>query len=149
MHIDAHSDLTPSQSNHPNHSSVVYRISRIKEVNNVYMMGLSGFIHKEEYEEIKENPKVHWISHPNEINSSIPLYITIDVDVFDSSFVDSVSYPNYNGWKPTEFIETMINVMKHNKVIGLDVVEYDSSKDLNRKSGTIINSLILELQQYL
>lgn len=149
LHIDAHTDLTPSQSNHPNHSSVVYRISKIKEVKKVYMMGLRGFLHKEEREEIDRNNKISWINHAHNIRSNDPLYITIDIDVFDSSFIDSVSYPNFNGWTPERFLETIIEVMKHNEIIAIDVVEYDSNKDLTRKSGTIVNSLILELQQYL
>ena len=55
-------------------------------------------------------------------NIDNPIYITIDMDVFDPAYAPEVGTPEANGIDPKEFFEILERVCK-NKVIGMDIVE--------------------------
>lgn len=56
-----------------------------------------------------------------------PVYITVDLDVFDPGFAPEVGTPEACGLSPEEFFDILEDACR-NKVIGLDIVECASDK---------------------
>ncbi len=55
-------------------------------------------------------------------NIDNPIYITVDMDVFDPGFAPEVGTPEPNGMKPADFFEILEKVCKNN-IIGMDIAE--------------------------
>jgi len=60
-------------------------------------------------------------------NIDNPIYITVDLDVFDPGFAPEVGTPEAGGMSPKGFFEILEKVCKNN-IIGMDIVECASDK---------------------
>jgi len=67
------------------------------------------------------------------------LYISFDVDVFDSSIVKATGYPSQNGLKEAEIQSLLMNIIRNNKPRIFDLVEVNLEK---RDAG---NTLVVAL----
>ena len=61
------------------------------------------------------------------VNIEGPIYISIDMDVFDPSIAPSVGNPTPNGLLLSH-IETILETLCHKNIVGLDVVETASDR---------------------
>lgn len=52
-----------------------------------------------------------------------PVYVTVDVDVFDPAYAPAVGFPEPEGWDPATVFEKLATVFRENEVCGFDVVE--------------------------
>lgn len=127
--FDAHLDLRESYEENPwNHACVARRISELGI--KVAEFGIRSGT-KEEVEYARENgiPWVHArdysINNFKEIVKKLPepIYISIDVDVFDLSMVPSTGTPEAGGLGFWEVIEALECLVEHKRVIGFDIME--------------------------
>ena len=72
------------------------------------------------------------------------LYITFDIDVFDSVFVPGTTGREPGGADPNELLPFLRGVFASNKVIGMDIVEYVPTLDVNDRTAILINRLMFE-----
>lgn len=52
-----------------------------------------------------------------------PVYVTVDVDVFDPAYAPEVAYPEPDGMRPEQVFDRLASVFRGNEVCGFDVVE--------------------------
>lgn len=132
LQLDAHSDLRDSYEHTPyNHASVM---RRIYDMTHITQVGIRNTC-KEEMDFIKRSGHdgIFWAS---EIQGSDykwmdkvlarlgqHVYITIDLDAFDSSIMPAVGTPEPGGMLWYETIELLARVIEEKTVVGFDVVE--------------------------
>lgn len=72
-------------------------------------------------------------------NAKEPIYLTIDMDVFDPCYVET-GFPVSNGMTPKDVFE-IIEMMRGKKIIGMDINEI-SSRSLPSKTGFLAAELV-------
>ncbi|MFH1589151.1 MAG: agmatinase [archaeon] len=128
--LDAHSDMRHSWNNSKyNHACTSKRISEKTSI------GLIGIRSQDidEAKEIKKNKDIHQIK-AYEFNEEKlfqllkklknKVYISIDVDVFDPSFIRNTGTPEPGGFTWNEVINILQKIFKEKEVIGADIVEF-------------------------
>lgn len=70
-----------------------------------------------------------------------PLYLTLDMDVFDPAYAPHTGYPEENGLSPQEAFEKIDKVFE-NEVVGMDVCEI-ASKKLNNRTSVLAAKAVL------
>ena len=73
------------------------------------------------------------------------MYISFDIDVFDSSVVKATGYPSENGFTEIEGISILNDILKINKPIIFDLVEINPEKGNPNKTTSIARNIIKEL----
>lgn len=85
------------------------------------------------------------------IDPSIPVYLSIDLDVFDPHVFPAVAYPVPNGIMMNTF-DNLISYIKEKNIniIGVDICEYDPKFDTNNYiSGIFVIYLLLKILKVL
>lgn len=123
IQFDAHLDLKDSYlDNKYSHVTVMRRISEMVGKGKIIQVGARSFDVKE-----KEYAKKHTVlkTPDNLLKYAIkgPIYITIDMDVFDPALAPGVSTPAPGGMSFTEYVELVNNLSEKLDVVGFDVVE--------------------------
>jgi agmatinase len=137
LQIDAHSDLREEyEGSENNHACVMRRISRLGVP--IIQVGIRA-MDREEKENYPLNGKMfpmHWIVK-NEFwmdkvleNISKNVYISIDLDAFDSSLMPATGTPEPGGFQWWDLMHFLRYVFKAKNVIGCDVVELAPIKDM-------------------
>jgi agmatinase len=72
------------------------------------------------------------------------LYVTFDIDVFDSVYVPGTTGREPGGADPNELLPYLRGIFAAKKVIGMDIVEYIPSLDVNDRTAILINRLMFE-----
>lgn len=76
-----------------------------------------------------------------------PVYITIDIDVFDPCYIET-GFPTFGesgrGISPKEFFQVVENIIKSQRVIALDIVEISENK-LPSKTGILASEIIKDV----
>ncbi len=70
-----------------------------------------------------------------------PIYLTVDMDVFDPSFAPDVGFPEEDGMSPRE-VFSLIDVVFEKEVVGMDLCEV-ASKRLNNRTAHLAAKTIL------
>lgn len=127
--FDAHLDLRDTyQEERWDHACIARRVSELGV--EIAEFGIRSGI-KEEVEYAKEK-EIHWI-HARDYNVSKfievvrdlpePIYLSIDIDVFDLSMVPSTGTPEAGGLSFWEVIEALEWLFKNKKIAGIDIME--------------------------
>ncbi|MDI3474366.1 MAG: agmatinase [Thermococcaceae archaeon] len=132
--FDAHLDLRDSYEDNPyNHACVARRISElgIKEA----MFGIRSGT-KEEVEYAEESG-IRWV-HARDYNFDAfvdlvealpePVYLSIDIDVFDLSMVPSTGTPEAGGLRFWEVVEAIEWLTEKKEIAGFDIMEVAGEK---------------------
>lgn len=129
LHLDAHADLQPAYENNPwSHASVMARVNEIPEVNSIISVGIRSMSHDEvpfiDHSQVFFAHKLEgaWM---NDVLKKLsgPVYITFDLDVFDSALMPSTGTPEPGGLNWTQATLLLKRVIEDKNVIGFDVVE--------------------------
>jgi agmatinase len=135
VHLDAHFDMRDTYLGEKYSHATVLR--RIHELNpkEIIQLGIRS-AQQEEFEYVKKHDDITYytnydiknnlkliLDHLEKIDS--PIYITVDIDVLDSSFAPSVGTPAACGITPFD-LEEIIHVLSKKDTWGLDVVEVSS-----------------------
>ena len=73
------------------------------------------------------------------------LMLTIDLDVFDASFMMGVSAPNSNGFSKQEGLDTILSILKTGKVQSIDIVELNPLRDIQGMSSLFAAHILWEI----
>lgn len=152
LHLDAHSDMRDSyEGNIYNHACVM---SRVKEmVQNTVSVGirsmdsaeLERIVPEEIFYAYKIIDSMEWIPEVLEkITQNV--YVTIDLDVFDSSIMPSTGTPEPGGLRWAQVTGLLRRVAQNKKIAGFDVVELCPSR--NRAPDFLAAKLIYKLLSY-
>lgn len=129
LQLDAHADLQPAYENNPwSHASVMARVKEIPQVTKVVSLGIRS-MSKEElpFLDRSQNFFAHelegkWVDHVIQQLEG-PVYLTCDLDVFDSSLMPSTGTPEPGGLSWNQVTNLLKRVMQERNVVGFDVVE--------------------------
>jgi agmatinase len=129
LQFDAHSDLQPAYEGNPwSHASAMSRVKEIPQVSNLVAVGIRSMSDEELPYMDKQNVffahqlEGNWM---DEVLKKLegPIYITFDLDAFDSSLMPSTGTPEPGGLFWNETMKLLKRVFKEKNVVGLDVVE--------------------------
>ncbi|MFC1570109.1 agmatinase, partial [bacterium] len=130
LHLDAHADLRDNYQGTPNnHACVMARVRELCRFTSVGIRSLCRF----EADVIQTGFLDVWDMHRfREDSDSMekiiktldgPVYITLDLDVFDPSVIPNVGTPEPGGMEWVETLSLLKKVFESHQVVGLDIVE--------------------------
>ena len=132
VHFDAHADLSSNWLGEEN-SHITWGYHALKMGFDIVQCGVRSMT-KEENEFLEKNK----IKKLEDINS--PVYLTIDMDVFDPAFAPEVGTPEPLGLTPKEFFDLLKKVCR-NQIIGMDIVECASER-INEPTALLAGQII-------
>lgn len=134
LHLDAHSDMRDSyEGDKYSHACIMARVKEI--TGNIVSVGIRS-TDSSELKNIKKRntfyaSEIHrlktWVQQVVK-KLSRNVYISIDLDVFDSSIMPSTGTPEPGGLGWYDVIGLLEHVIKRRNVVGFDVVELCPSK---------------------
>ena len=151
LHLDAHTDLRKDYLGETfSHSTVMRRVVDRLGRGRLFQIGIRSGT-EEEFKLAKEMRSIvpsdqrslkAMVSHLR----NRPVYITLDLDLFDPSLVPGVGTPEPGGLTFQAFI-SLLKVLKSLHVIGFDVVEltpdYDPTQISSVTASVILREMIL------
>lgn len=151
LYFDAHADFRNDyDGNKLSHAAVAKRIFEMIGNKNLFLFGIRSFEKKEYFDMIKNNIFIDtsFIKYQTVINKikNKPVYITIDLDVFDPSQMPAVGNPEAGGISFDFFVKKIIKAFLTLKnIVAIDVVEYAPNLDYSGTSGIFAAKIIREL----
>ncbi|HHU63226.1 MAG TPA: agmatinase [Clostridiales bacterium] len=149
LHFDAHADLRESYLGQKHsHASVIRRILDFLPANNVYQMGIRSGT-KEEFKYGRKYTHLFLYDVVEPVKSILnkiygkPIYITLDIDVFDPAFADGTGTPEPGGCTPHDMLK-VIQLLKDQNVVGFDLVEVSPVYDTSDKTAILAAKMIRE-----
>lgn len=127
------------------HAAAVRRISEIDIVRELKVLGVRSLSEKES---VMDKPKFHGVEEQgmNEFclgdDTNTPIYLSIDMDVFDPAYAPGVGNPEPFGVKPVT-IKKILQDISYN-VVGLDIVETNPKYDGSEITSNLAARLIYE-----
>jgi agmatinase len=152
IQFDAHADLRESYDGSPfSHACVM---SRLRELTgDTLQIGIRSMSVKEAERIKKENLPVHTMqecrNNREKLMASIeglpdPVFVTLDVDVFDWSVIRSTGTPEPGGFEWYEGLDLIKHIFYKKNVVGFDVVEL-SYEENDRNSPFATAKLIYKM----
>lgn len=152
LHLDAHSDRREIyEGNKYNHACIIARAEEV--TNKIISVGIRS-MDSSELKKIDED-KIFYASDifksKNWIKKAVSklsknVYVTIDLDVFDSSIMPSTGTPEPGGLDWYQVIDLLEMVSNNRNIIGADVVELCPSE--NKAPDFLAAKLIYKLLSY-
>ena len=139
LQLDAHGDLMPALHGNPlSHGSVMARINELKNVDRSVSVGIRSMA-KEEANFVKKENMFYahdvlasdekWIDKVLE-RLTPNVYLTFDLDVFDSSIMPSTGTPEPGGLFWHHVMPLLKRVTKERNLVGFDIVELMPLKEI-------------------
>lgn len=127
LQLDAHADLQPAYQNNPwSHASVMTRVNEIPQVTKIVSLGIRSMASEELPFLDQENTFfAHDLCGPwiDKVAAKLsgPVYLTFDLDAFDSSLMPSTGTPEPGGlnWNQATALLKRIS----SQIVGCDIVE--------------------------
>ncbi len=149
LQLDAHSDLRDEyEGSGNNHACVMARASEVASLVQVGIRAVdSGELSSMDKGRVFFAHQIHdndeWMEKATDLLSD-NVYITIDLDVFDPSFMPSTGTPEPGGMSWYQSLSFLEKVISRKKVVGFDVVELCPSKE-NKAPDFMAAKLIYRL----
>lgn len=149
--LDGHLDFRDEyEGDKRSHATSVRRIAESKDVKDVLVMGVRSLskeeseIEKPEFFTAKE-VKGSWEEVESHLDDWIdgPVYLSIDMDVFDPSYAPGVGNPEPFGLEPRYAKSIIQNISKH--LVGVDIVETCPKYDRGDITSILAARLIYEI----
>ena len=146
VQLDAHADLRDDYLGDPNSHACVMR--RCLDLGcSLYQFGIrSGTV--EEWRQMRtEQTLYHWDDFGDVLSAlSGPVYLTVDIDVFDPSIVPGTGTPEPGGIGWNQFEEAIAAIgSAQAQIVGLDVMELAPRLDLSGVSSVVAAKCVREL----
>jgi len=153
VQFDAHTDLRDAYQNNPSsHACVMARVKEIPSISSIVSVGIRSMDESEkkhaDFSHIFFAHDIHkdntWMSRSIDLLSDL-VYITFDLDAFDSSLMPSTGTPEPGGLFWHQVDQYLKLLTKKKKVIGFDVVELCPIKDFiapNFLAAKLTNKLL-------
>ena len=144
IHFDAHTDLREEYLGEElSHSAVLRHCGNIIGFENLKQIGIRSGM-KDEFELMKKyNTRVTKYEDLDSIKDK-NVFVTVDLDVLDTSIMPGTGTPETGGLKFNELIDWFKYISKFN-IIGADVVELAPDYDSSGASTAVATKVIREL----
>lgn len=158
IQFDAHTDLRESYLEEPlSHACVMRRVAELLGPEALVQIGIRSGT-SEEFEWMATH-KTQVVSSAlfqmrllPWIDSQVPIYVTIDLDVLDPSVFPGTGTPEPGGMQFNQLME-WLTMLKRANIVGFDVVElsppYDASGVSNVVAAKVVRELLLIANQSL
>jgi len=147
LYIDAHPDMYQDlYGDFLSHASTMARILEDNLVANVVQVGIRSTT--PEQESLAKKKKVRTVKARELYGNLVlefpnPLYISLDLDVFDPAFAPGVSHHEPGGFSSRQVLELIHNLKA--KIVGFDLVELNPSRDVSGITAALAFKLIKEI----
>lgn len=129
LQLDAHADLQQAYEDNPwSHASVMARVKEIPQVLKIVSVGIRSMSHEElpfldpSHTFFAHDLDGQWVDRVLK-KLAEPVYITFDLDAFDSSLMPSTGTPEPGGLSWNQAMNLLKRVIQEKDVVGCDVVE--------------------------
>lgn len=163
IHIDAHTDMYEHRIDQlynikvHHHGNFARRSLELPGVDAVYQFGIRGL---NNIGESAAGPKHHmYFMEPTleiasgmrsiELPDGVPYYVTVDIDVLDSSIAPATNSPVPGGLTYRELLSLLARLMRGRNIVGVDLVEIDPEKDIGHRTIRLGIELLLVLISFL
>lgn len=151
IHLDAHADFKDEYlGNRINHATVMKRVADIISRDRIITIGVRTGT-KDELADAGLNVPISlelirqdWNEVINIIPEGIPIYVSLDLDVFDPSLVPGVGNPEPYGLTWREFIQ-ITRILTFQNFVGFDVMELTPKYDATGVSAIVAASVVRDL----
>lgn len=151
LQLDAHADFRDDYlGERLSHATVMRRIAELVPLERIYRFGIRAGT-KEELEGSGLKLPLGYEGGMRDVESlfrkippQAPLYVTLDLDVFDPSLMPGVGNPEPYGLTYREFIQ-LIRVLISFNIVGFDVTELVPHYDPSGVSAIVAASIVREL----
>jgi len=141
--FDAHADFFYSWNESQNNHRCVNR--RLIDDHNILVIGLRS-CDIEEFNEMNKDKRIDYIK-ANKFNLDIlkekisklkkNIYISIDVDVFDPSFIRNTGTPEPGGLTWDNIIESLKTIFKNKNVLAADITEFAPNTNFDAEAYSL------------
>ncbi|MFT6630300.1 MAG: agmatinase [Bacteriovoracaceae bacterium] len=156
IHLDAHTDLRDGYLEEKfSHASIIRRVwDHMTPKNKLIQYGIRSGL-KEEFEFMQEHETLatsltQLLETVKAIEATRPIYLTLDLDYFDPSFMPGTGTPEAGGEDFHSFI-SLIKILKNKNLIGADIVELAPNIDPTGNSSAfaakVTREVLLALQK--
>lgn len=156
IHLDAHTDLRDGYLEEKfSHASVIRRVwDHMTDKNEMLQYGIRSGL-KKEFEFMKDKGTLAssieaCLERIQNLSSDRPIYLTLDLDFFDPSFVPGTGTPEAGGENFHNFMK-ITKILKNKNLVGADVVELapmlDPSGSSNAFASKVTREVILAMQK--
>jgi agmatinase len=149
IHFDAHADLREEYlGERLSHSTVMRRVSEVIGADNLFQFGVrSGS--KDEYSYARSIRSLYELTEDGMYNAletigDRPLYISLDLDVFDPSVLPGTGNPEPGGINFNKMIAAL-QVLGKARLIGFDIVELSPEYDPSEVSSVVTSTVVREM----
>jgi len=168
INFDAHFDIRSTQNNLPNSGTSFYQIAEHCEHNDLsfqYLcLGIQKLSNSAKLFETAERFGVQWEYAHNItlnqlenlknkidlfINTVDSVYISLCMDVFNSSHAPGVSATNPFGIYPEFFLEILKHILSSKKVIYFDIAELNPLFDQDNRTAKLVAAIIHNCLEYM
>ena len=151
LQFDAHLDLKDEYiGNKFSHVTVMRRLTEILGKNRIIQVGARSFL-DDEKDFAKKNTILKTPENLLKYELKDPVYITIDMDVFDPSVAPGVSTPVPAGFVPERFFDLIHGLKNRLDVVGFDVVEtcppHDDASMTSLLTAEVIKETLLAFRK--
>lgn len=150
LQFDAHADLrTEYEGEELSHATVMRQITALLPPDRLYQFGIRSAT-REELAYAREHTRFFPRDVADPLHrvraelSGRPLYLTIDLDVFDPAFAPGVGTPEPGGISVREAL-TALSLLRGLRVVGLDIVEACPPFDPSERTAALGALLVREL----
>jgi agmatinase len=147
LHFDAHPDLyNDYEGDRYAHACPFARIMESGLANRLVQVGIRTMNAHQAEQAIKFNIEVHEMKgiELSKIKKfENPLYISLDMDVFDPAYAPGVSHHEPGGLTSRQVIETIQNLDAN--IVGADIVEYNPNRDFQGMTAFLAAKLFKEI----
>ncbi len=149
IQLDAHTDLREQYIGEKlSHATVMRRVSELIGFQNIYQFGIRSGL-REEFALCEKHNTIYQFNKKDferliKAIAKNPTYITLDIDVFDPSFVPGVSNPEAGG-VCFNTVMTFLEYAKKLHIVGLDLVELSPHCDPSNISSFLAAKLLREM----
>lgn len=144
VHFDAHTDLREDYlGENLSHASVIRRCSEIVGAENIKQIGIRSGM-KEEWDFMEEHKTLCHEFSDLECLKDKNIFITVDLDVLDTSIMPGTGTPEVGGMSFKELCG-WFKYLKDFNIVGADVVELAPDYDSTGASTAVATKVIREL----
>ena len=162
LHFDAHADLREDYLGNPlSHACVLRRCHDLLGDGRIFQFGIrsgtreerqfmkDGHVTTELFSDETRPPVVESLAlqtakHPNNPNTGVPVYLTIDMDVLDPSEFPGTGTQEAGGFRYLNLLTDLLLICKRLNVVGIDNVELNPGLDPSGRSTALACKFLRE-----
>ncbi len=152
VQLDAHPDLySEYEGSRTSHACTAARMLEMEHVHSITQIGIRAMnkiqekqveIHRDRLNIVSAKYISHELIKLPFIQPNTPVYITLDMDVFDPAFAPGVSHPVPGGLSARQVFNFIQNFSGN--LVGMDVVEVNPELDVNDQTAILAGRLLHE-----